>query len=56
VALAARGIDTDRGEVGQEIEAINAALTEIERQVSPATAPGHDQVAEVCQRHFLLVV
>jgi len=47
VAFAARGIDTDRGDVAQEIEAINAALAEIERQVSPtpATAPGHDQVA-----------
>jgi len=45
VALAARGIDTDRGDVAQEIEAINTALVEIERQVSPATAPGHDQVA-----------
>ena len=45
VALAARGIDTDRGDVAQEIEAINAALAEIERQASPAAAPGHDQVA-----------
>ena len=31
--------------VAQEIEAINAALAEIERQASPATPPGHDQVA-----------
>jgi ATP-dependent exoDNAse (exonuclease V) alpha subunit len=47
VALAARGIDTDRGDAAQEIEAVNAVLAEIERQVSPtpATAPGHDQVA-----------
>jgi ATP-dependent exoDNAse (exonuclease V) alpha subunit len=47
VELAARGIDTDRGDVAQEIEAINAALAEIERQASrtPATPPGHDQVA-----------
>jgi hypothetical protein len=45
VALAARGTDTDRGDVAQEIEAVNAALAEIERQASPATPPGRDQVA-----------
>jgi hypothetical protein len=31
--------------VSQGIETLNTALAEIERQVSPATAPGHDQVA-----------
>ena len=47
MALAARGIDTDRGDAAQEIEAINTALAGIERQVSasPATPPGRDLVA-----------
>jgi hypothetical protein len=45
VARAARGINTDHGDVAQEIEAVNAALAEIEHQASPATPPGRDQVA-----------
>lgn len=34
VELAARGIGTDRGDVAQEIEAVNVALAEIGRQVA----------------------
>lgn len=50
VELAARGIETDRGEVAREIEAINTALAEIEAIEEPGhaptpaimPAPGHD--------------
>jgi ATP-dependent exoDNAse (exonuclease V) alpha subunit len=60
VELAARGIETDRGDVAKEIEAINAALAGIEepaRRSPPATvapaltlAPGRDLVRRRASR------
>ena len=50
VELAARGIETDRGDVAKEIEAVNAALAEIEEPALPpppaaiTLAPGRDLV------------
>jgi hypothetical protein len=49
VELTARGIDTDRGELAREIDAINAALVEtLETACAPppaiTLAPGHDLV------------